>query len=265
MADYTAKDVQALRQASGAGMMDAKNALVETGGDMDAAKRLLREKGLGKAEARSDRENTQGVVAVGTAEGVVAIVELKSETDFVAKSDDFKALAQELADLVAADGEDAVAAKADQVDDMRVTLKENIAVGEVVRIEAGDGSVVDSYLHKQEDRGVNAVAVEISGATPELAHDIAVHIGFARPPFLSRDEVPADEVEVEREVLIAESRNEGKPEAALDKIVEGKLKGRFFQERVLLDQKFVKDEKQTITGLLGDAEVVRFAQVEIGG
>jgi elongation factor Ts len=265
MADYTAKDVQALRQASGAGMMDAKNALVETGGDMDAAKRLLREKGLGKAEARSDRENTQGVVAVGAADGVVAIVELKSETDFVAKSDDFKALAQELADLVAAEGEDAVASKVDEVDDMRVKLKENIGVGEVVRIEAGEGAVVDSYLHKQDDRGVNAVAVEISGATPELAHDIAVHIGFARPPFLSRDEVPADQVAAEREVLLAESRNEGKPEAALDKIVEGKLKGRFFQDRVLLDQKFVKDEKQTITGLLGDAEVVRFAQVEIGG
>jgi elongation factor Ts len=262
--DFSAKDVQALRQASGAGMMDAKNALVETEGDMEAAQRLLREKGLGKAEARSDRENSQGVVAVGSADGVVSIVELKSETDFVAKSDDFKTLAQELADLVAAEGEAAVEMRADDVDDMRVSLKENIAVGEVVRIEAGEGAVVDWYLHKQEDRGVNAVAVEVSGASAEVAHDLAVHIGFARPPFLSRDEVPEDEVAAEREVLLAESRNEGKPEAALDKIVEGKLKGRFFQERVLLDQKFVKDEKQTIAGLLGDAEVVRYAQVEIG-
>ena len=265
MADFSAKDVQALRQASGAGMMDAKNALVETGGDMEAAQRLLREKGLGKAEARSDRENTQGVVAVGIADGAVSIVELKSETDFVAKSDEFKALAQELADLVAGDGEDAVAAKAEQVDDMRVTLKENIGVGAVVRMEAGDGSVVDWYLHKQEDRGVNAVIVEVAGGSEQLAHDLAVHIGFARPPFLTRDEVPTDEVEAEREVLLAESRNEGKPEAALDKIVEGKLRGRFFMDRVLLDQKYVKDEKQSIAELLGDAEVVRFAQVEIGG
>jgi elongation factor Ts len=265
MADISAQDVQKLRQASGAGMMDAKKALVETDGDFDAAARLLREKGLGRAEARSDRENTQGCVAVGTAEGAVALVELKSETDFVAKSDDFTALAQELADLVAADGEAAVESRADAVDDLRVTLKENIAVGEVVRLEAGPGAVVDSYLHKQDGRGVNAVAIEVLGATAELAHDLAVHIGFARPPFLTRDEIPEGDIEAEREVLLAESRNEGKPEAALDKIVEGKLKGRFFQERVLLDQKFVKDEKQTIAGLLGDAEVVRYAQVEIGG
>lgn len=265
MAEFSAKDVQKLRQATGAGMMDAKNALVETDGDMEAAQRRIREKGLGKADARSDRENTQGVVAVGTADGVVAIVELKSETDFVAKSDDFKALAQSLADLVAAEGEDAVGSKADEVDDMRLALKENIAVGEVVRIEAGAGAVVDWYLHKQEDRGVNGVAVELSGGDAELAHDLAVHIGFSRPPFLSRDEVPEAEVAAEREVLLAESRNEGKPEAALDKIVEGKLKGRFFQQRVLLDQKFVKDEKQTIAGLVGDAKIVRYAQVEIGG
>ena len=265
MGDFSAKDVQALRQATGAGMMDAKKALEETGGDSEAAGRLLREKGLGKAEARSDRENTQGVVAVGADDGVVAIVELKSETDFVAKSEEFKALAQELADLVAANGETAVESKADAVDDMRVKLKENIAIGEVVRMEAGEGAVVDWYLHKQEDRGVNAVAVEVAGGTAEVAHDLAVHIGFTRPPFLTRDEVPEDEVAAERDVLLAESRNEGKPEAALDKIVEGKLKGRFFQERVLLDQKFVKDEKQTIVGLLGDAEVVRYAQVEIGG
>jgi elongation factor Ts len=265
MADISAKDVQKLRQASGAGMMDAKKALVETDGDFDAASRLLREKGLGKADARSDRENTQGCVAVGTADGVVAIVELKSETDFVAKSDDFTKLAQELADLAAADGVDAVASRADAVDDLRVTLKENIAVGEVVRLEAGEGAVVDSYLHRQDGRGVNAVAIEVAGGNPELAHDLAVHIGFSRPPFLSRDEVPAEEVTAERELLEAESRNEGKPEAALDKIVEGKLKGRFFQQRVLLDQKFVKDEKQTVAGLLGDAEIVRYAQVEIGG
>jgi elongation factor Ts len=265
MAQFSAKDVQELRQASGAGMMDAKKALVETEGDMEAAQRLLREKGLGKADARSDRENSQGVVAVGTADGVVAIVELKSETDFVAKSDAFKALAQELADLVATEGEGAVESRAEQVDDMRLTLKENIAVGEIVRIEAGTGAIVDWYLHKQEDRGVNAVAIEVSGGDAALAHDLAVHIGFTRPPFLTRDEVPEEEVVAEREVLLAESRNEGKPEAALDKIVEGKLKGRFFQARVLLDQKFVKDEKQTIADLLGDAEIVRYAQVEIGG
>lgn len=263
MANFTAKDVQSLRQATGAGMMDAKKALTETDGDADAAAKWLREKGLSKAASRADRENTQGAVAIATAGSAAAIVELKCETDFVAKSDQFKALVQAIADTVAADGEDAADVHKHAVDDLKVTLKENIEIGETVRIEAADGELLDTYLHRQEGRGVNGVIVELRGGTEELAHDLAVHIAFTKPSYLRRDDVPADEVAAERETLTNLTRAEGKPEAALDKIVEGRLGG-WFAERVLLDQKFVRDEKQTVKARLGDAELVRFAQVLIG-
>ncbi len=265
MAEFSAKDVQALRQKTGAGMMDAKKALVENDGDFEAAAKWLREKGLSSSAKRSDRANDQGAVAVGGDSEVMAIAEVKSETDFVAKSEQFTDLVQDLADLVAAKGEDEAKAEvADRVDDLKVTLKENIEVGQVIRFEKNAGNVIDSYLHNQAGRGVNAVLVELSGGDQELAHDLALHIAFRRPPYLTRDEVPEAEVAEERQMLEAETRNEGKPEQAIEKIVEGKLQGRFFAERVLLDQKFVRDESQTIVKLLGDATVVRFAQVVIG-
>jgi elongation factor Ts len=263
--EFTAKDVQALRQSSGAGMMDAKRALAENDGDFEAAAQWLREKGLAKAASRSDRENNQGAVAVAVdVDNVIgASVELKSETDFVAKSDQFKELAQEIATLVLAEGEEAAGQRAAAIDELKVTLKENIELGRVVRFDAAEGNILDTYLHVQSERGVNAVMVELAGATPELAHDLAVHIAFTKPPFLARDEVPADEVEAERKSLEAITKAEGKPEQAWPKIIEGRLNG-WYKERVLLDQAFVRDEKQTITQLLGDASIVRFAQVVIG-
>ncbi len=265
MAEFTAKDVQALRQATGAGMMDAKKALVENDGDFEAASKWLRENGLAKSAARTDRANTDGAVALAVADGrVAALVELKSETDFVAKSDDFIATAQAIADAVAADGDGAADSMKDRVDDLKVTLKENIEVGRIVRLEAADGNVLDTYLHKQDGRGKVAVAIELAGGSQELAHDIAIHIAFTKPQHLSRDEVPAEAVAEERETLLNITRNEGKPEAALEKIVEGKLNG-WYQERVLLEQKFVRDEKQTITQLLGGASVVRFGLIVVGG
>ena len=263
MADFTAKDVQALRQSTGAGMMDAKKALVETGGDHEAAAKWLREKGLAKAAGRTDRDNSQGTVAVAQEGSVAAIVELKCETDFVAKSDQFTSLVQEIATLVATRGEGAEAQKADAIDDLKVTLKENIGLGQVVRVEAGEGHTLESYVHRQDGRGVNGVIVELTGGTSEVAHDIAVHVAFARPRFLSRDEVPADEVEKERATLEAITRNEGKPEQALPKIVEGRLNG-YFKDICLLEQPYAKDDKVSISQLLAGASIVRFAQVEIG-
>ena len=144
-----------------------------------------------------------------------------------------------------------------------MVLKENIELGRVVRIAASEGAVVDTYVHRQDGRGVLAVAVELQGGSDELAHEIAVHIAFAKPAFLTRDEVPADEVAEERETLVGITRAEGKPEAAMEKIVEGRLTG-WFKERVLLEQNYVKDEKQTIAQLLGDATIVRFSLVAIG-
>jgi elongation factor Ts len=134
----------------------------------------------------------------------------------------------------------------------------------VRRLVAQPGQVVDTYLHQQSGRGVNAVAVVLDGGTDELAHEVAVHIAFTKPTYLSRDEVPEEDVEAERATVTEIARNEGKPEAAMEKIVEGRMNG-WFKERVLLDQSYVRDEKQTIAGMLGSARIVAFAQVVIGG
>jgi elongation factor Ts len=266
MADFTAKDVQALRQATGAGMMDAKKALQETDGDMDAAKKRLREKGLAKADDRADRDNAEGAIAVAVGAGTAALVELKCETDFVAKSDAYTQLAQDMADALATSGEGALDAFKDAVDDLKLTLKENIEVGRTARVELQQGEVVDTYLHRQDGRGVNGVIVVLAGGTTELAHDIAVHIAFAKPQYLRREDVPAELVDEERETLTKISRAEGKPEAALPKIIEGRLGG-WYKERVLLEQPFVRDEKQTIRQLAesGGARVVSFTQLFVGG
>jgi elongation factor Ts len=263
MVEFGAKDVQRLRQATGAGMMDAKRALEENDGDFDAAATWLREKGLVKSVERADRANEQGVIAAGSTGTAAALVELRCETDFVAKSADFVNLANDIAAAVAERGEAATAEFAGALDDLKLGLRENVELGRAVRFEAGDGDVLDTYLHIQNDRGVNGVLVQLRNGDRELAHDLCMHIAFSRPRYLTRDEVPADEVEAERKVLEAQTRNEGKPEQAIPKIVEGKLAG-FYAQQVLLEQKFVKDNKVTIKQMLGDAELVRFAQLEIG-
>ena len=259
----SAKDVQRLRQMTGAGMMDCKKALEDTDGDVEKAATALREKGLASSAKREDRESSQGAVAVKITDAGSAIVEIRCETDFVAKSDAFKGLVDELAALVAAKGPDATSEKSSQIDDLKVTLKENIELGRMVHYAANPATVVDSYLHVQNERGVLGVLVEAEGISQEIAHDIAVHIAFAKPDYLTRDEVPADDVEAERKTLEAQTRNEGKPEAALPKIVEGKLNG-FFKERVLLEQGFAKDDKQSVQQVIGEGKIVRFAWVKVG-
>ena len=258
---FTAKDVQNLRQATGAGMMDAKRALEETDGDFDAAAKALREKGLAKSVDRSDRDNSDGVVAVATGPGVAVIVELKSETDFAAKKPEFVAAAQTLADTVAAGG--SVDDHKDLVDDFKVTLKENIEVGRVEKVEVADGQAVDIYLHKQEGRGVNAVIVVLDGGDEALAHEVAVSAAFSKPRYLTREEVPQAEADEERATLEGITRAEGKPEQAIEKIVSGRLNA-WYKDQVLLEQPYAKDDKQSITELLGGATIARFAQVYIG-
>jgi len=205
-------------------------------------------------------------VAVASRGDAAAIVQLKSETDFVAKSPQFVDLVGELAELVATKGVDAVAERQDAIDDLKVTLKENIELGRVVRFEAAPGNELDDYLHVQNGRGVNAVLVELEGGTKDLAHDIAVHIAFGQPTHLTREEVPEAEIEAERESLTNQTRNEGKPEQALPKIVEGKLNGWYKRVPggVLLEQPYARDDKQSVQQVLGSARVVRFAQVTVG-
>lgn len=261
--EFTAKDVKALRDSSGAGMMDCKKALTENDGDMEAAKKWLREKGLAASAKREDRDATQGVVALAIVGNVGAIVELKCETDFTAGSDQFKAEAEALAALVAESGTDAVAQRNEQLEELKVTLKENISVGAVERVEGAEGNDIGSYQHVQGGRGVNGVLVAVDGGSPELAHDLAVHVAFARPKYLAKDDVPAEVVAAERETLETITRNEGKPEQAIEKIVDGRIQG-FFKDVAMLEQPYAKDDKQSVSQFIGSATIVAFAQVEIG-
>ena len=260
----TAKDVQALRQSTGVGMMDAKKALEANNGDKEAATQWLRVQGLASAAKRAERDAGEGAVAVVREGNVAAIVELRCETDFVAKSEEFVSLADEIAAQVCADGEESVAHFKENIEQMLTTLKENISIGRVYRLEAGPDEVVDTYFHPQSGRGVNAVAVVVKGANNEVAHELAVHIAFAKPLYLKREDVPQSEVDKERQTVEEITRNEGKPEAAMPKIIEGRLNG-WFKERVLLEQPYVKDEKETVQQFLKGATVSAYAQVVIGG
>jgi elongation factor Ts len=146
---------------------------------------------------------------------------------------------------------------------LKILLKEKIELGDIVRFEAASGNVLDSYIHIQGGRGVNGVLVEMSGATQDLAHDIAVHIAFARPKYLQKSDVPESVIAAERATLETVTRNEGKPEAAIGKIVEGRVQG-FFKDIALLEQPYAKDDKQSVAQVIGKATIVRFSQVEIG-
>jgi elongation factor Ts len=265
MATVTARDVAELRKRTGAGILDCRQALEETDGDLEKAEQWLREKGKISAGKRADRERAEGAVALVVDGPVGAIVALECETDFVAKSAEFVQLVDELAAELAAGSDAALQSQRERVEKLAVTLKENIAIGKTKRFEAPEGSVIGSYLHIQNGRGVNAVLVELAGGSQELAHNIAVHVAFTRPEYLRREDVPEDVVAAERRTVEAIARNEGKPDAALPKIMEGRMNG-WFKERCLLEQPYVRDEKITIAGLLsdGNAEIRRFAQVVVG-
>jgi elongation factor Ts len=269
MANYTAADVKRLRDLTGAGMLDSKNALVEADGDFEKAVELLRIKGAKDVGKRAERATAEGLVA---AKGG-ALIELNSETDFVAKNAEFQKLAD---DIVAA----AVASKATDLDSLKAaktadtTVEQAIAelsakIGEKLelrRFVAFDGTV-ETYLHKRSADLPPAVGVlvEYTGDTGEAAHAVALQIAALRPRYLTRDDVPEDIVANERRIAEETSRAEGKPEQALGKIVEGRLNG-FFKDVVLLEQPSVSDNKKTVKSLLDEAgvTVTRFARFEVG-
>ena len=250
MANVSAADVKKLRELTGAGMMDCKKALDEAEGDFDKAVELLRVKGAAKAAKRgAEREATAGLVANSGA----ALVELNCETDFVAKNDDFIAAAQQVAEAAAAARPaDVEALKGVEVDGTTVgELVSELAVKIGEKIELGRVAVFDepvvAYMHRRASDLPPAVGVlvEYSGDNAETARGVAMQVAAMRPSYLSRDEVPADVVAKEREIAEATAREEGKPEAALPKIVEGRLNG-FFKEVVLIDQPLAKDPKTTV-------------------
>ena len=266
----TAADVKKLRDLTGAGMMDSKKALEEAGGDVDKAVEVLRVKGAAKAAKRgAERTASSGLVA--TAGG--ALVELKSETDFVAKNDDFVAAAQKIADAAAA-------AKATDTEALKSVPLDGKTVGEVVedlaitngeKIELGQVAYFDGqsvvYMHKRAADLPPAVGVlvEYAGSDEDAARGAAMQIAAMKPTYLSRDEVPADIVEKERSIAEATAKEEGKPEQALPKIVEGRLNG-YFKEVALLDQPSVTDSKKNVKAVLDEAGVAvkRFARFEVG-
>jgi elongation factor Ts len=259
---FTAKDVSDLRKRTGAGMMDCKRALEHTDGDMEAAIQFLREKGLAKAGERLDRDNSQGAVAIATSATAAALVALRCETDFSAKNAAFTSLLDELVQLVLAKGPDAVAEKQDAIDDLKITIKENIALGDVVRWDIAEGAIVDTYLHRQDGRGVIGIMLEATGVDRELLHEIALHAAFAKPRYLSRDQVPDADIAKERVVLLEVTKAEGKPEAAWEKIVDGRVNA-WIADRVLLEQG-VHGDKETVQQRIGSGTITRLAITVIG-
>jgi elongation factor Ts len=270
MANFSAADVKKLRDLTSAGMMDCKKALEEADGDLEKAVEILRIK-LGKkaGERAESRQATAGLVA--TSGG--ALVELNSETDFVAKNDDFVSTAQRIADAAAA-------ARATDADSLRSVPLDDSTVGEVVanlamtigeKIELGRVAYFDGpsvvYLHKRAADLPPAVGVlvEYDGDNAEAARSAAMQVAAMRPKYLTREEVPADVVAKEREIAEASARDEGKPEQAISKIIEGRVNS-FYKDTVLLEQPSVTEHKLTVKAVLDAAGVTvkRFARFEVG-
>lgn len=278
MANYTVADIQALRERTGAGMLDVKKALDEADGDLDKAVDILRVKGLKGVTKREGRSASEGLVmaVIEDVEGgqVGTLIEINSETDFVAKNDKFIALAQKVLDAVVAAGADSAEAALaapvdgktvkDLIDENAGVLGEKIVLRRVARVEA---PVVADYLHRTNKDLPAQVGVLVGSDAKagSVARDIAMHIAAYSPIYLVREDVPADTVANERRVAEETAKGEGKPEAALPKIVEGRLTG-FFKENVLVEQAYAKDSKSSVGQVIeatGGA-VVSFARFRVG-
>ncbi|MFT4214622.1 MAG: translation elongation factor Ts [Microbacterium sp.] len=274
MANFTIADIKALREQLGTGMVDTKKALEEADGDLEKAVEILRLKGAKGNAKRADRSTSEGLVAATLADGKVTIIELNTETDFVAKNERFIALADKVlaaAAAVAAESvEEALAADADGKSVADLISDEAAIIGEKVelrRVRTLTGDKFEIYLHKTNKDLPPQVGVVLAytGDDAETARSIAQHISFANPTYLTREDVPAAEVEKEREIVTEISRNEGKPEAALPKIVEGRVNA-FFKQVALLDQDYAKDNKLSVAKVAGDAglTLTDFARFKVG-
>ncbi len=274
MANISIADIKALREQLGTGMVDTKKALEEADGDLEKATEILRLKGAKGNAKRADRSTSEGLVAAKENGQTATLIELACETDFVAKGEKFIALADKVLDAVAAAGattvEEGLAAPAgsgtvaDLISDEAAILGEKI---ELRRVAVVSGEHFAIYLHKTSKDLPPQVGVVVgySGDDAETARSIAQHISFANPEYLAREDVPAAAVENERRIVEEISRNEGKPEAALPKIIEGRL-GAYFKQVALLEQDYAKDNKLTISSVLKDAglTVSGFARFKVG-
>ncbi|WP_427383393.1 translation elongation factor Ts [Janibacter sp. G56] len=275
MANYTAADIKALREATGAGMLDVKKALDEADGDQAKATEILRVKGLKGVTKREGRTTSNGLVAASAENGVGTLVEVLCETDFVAKGEKFIALADRVfaqaVAIGAADAETLLTSTLEDgqsvkelLDSANATIGEKIEVKRVARVEA---PVVSAYLHKTSPDLPAQIGVLLGteGGDEQVARDVAMHIAAFSPSVLTREEIDAETVENERRVAEATAKEEGKPEAALPKIVEGRVNG-YFKENVLLEQPFAKDAKKTVAKVLEEAgaKATEFARFRIG-
>lgn len=274
MANFTIADLKALREQLGTGMVDTKKALEEADGDVEKATEILRLKGAKGNAKRADRSTSEGLIVAREQDGAVTLIELACETDFVAKNDRFIALAEKVADAVSAVKADAVeaalAASAGEKSVEQLISEEAAIIGEKVelrRVRTISGDKVEVYLHRtSKDLPPQiGVVVAYSGDDAETARSIAQHISFANPSYLTRDDVPAEAVEKEREIVTEISRNEGKPEAALPKIVEGRVSA-FIKQVALLEQDYAKDNKLSVAQVAKDAgiTVTDFARFKVG-
>ncbi|MBT2494227.1 MULTISPECIES: translation elongation factor Ts [Microbacterium] len=274
MANFTIADLKALREQLGTGMVDTKKALEEADGDVAKATEILRLKGAKGNAKRADRSTSEGLIVAREQDGAVTLIELACETDFVAKNERFIALADKVADAAAAVKADSVdaalAASAGDKSVEQVISEEAAIIGEKVelrRVRTISGDKVEVYLHRtSKDLPPQiGVVVAYSGDDAETARSIAQHISFANPSYLSREDVPADAVEKEREIVTEISRNEGKPEAALPKIVEGRVSA-FIKQVALLEQDYAKDNKLSVAQVAKDAgiTVTDFARFKVG-
>lgn len=261
------ESIRKLRELTGAGMMDVKKALTDAGNDEEKAIALLRERGIVKAAKKADREAKEGVVRFVVSGKKAAMVEVNSETDFVARNSDFQALVEKLAQAaLEAQTSDLEAFKNHSMEGETVAnviaaaagkIGENLVLNRVAYI---DGELVAGYVHSN---GKIGVLVDLAGGDEVKAKDVALHVAAERPQFLKREQVNADDIEKEREILTNKAVNEGKPQQIVEKIVEGQI-GKFYQEKVLPEQSFVKDNSLTVQKYLGDAVVRQFIRFEIG-
>jgi elongation factor Ts len=273
MANYTAADVKALREKSGAGMMDCKSALDEAEGNIDKAFEVLRLKGLKGISKREGRTTSNGLIVARVSGGTGYLIELACETDFVAKAERFVALGEEIGDAIVAAGAKDLASSlsaalkgktvADAINDEAAVLGEKV---ELRRVSSVSDVAVDAYLHRTSKDLPPQVGVLVAfDGNAETAHDVAVHIAAFSPSVLTREEISAETVETERRIAEETAKNEGKPEAALPKIVEGRVNG-YFKENVLLEQDFAKDNKLSVQKVLDQSstKVSAFLRFRVG-
>ena len=266
MTTISASLVKELRDATGAGMMDCKRALEETRGDLEAARTLLRERGLASAGKKAERATSDGLVGFIVEDGQGAILGVGSETDFVAKNDEFQQFAIKALRAIFAGGESALEEFEPERLELIGKLGENIVFTGAARFESSDGHVIAGYAHPPANK--IGVLVELSGGTTELARQLAMHISFAAPEWRTREDVPTEIIDAERQIFLRSDEVQSKPEAAREKIVDGMLAKRFFAATpggVLVEQAWIHEPAKTVGQVLDEAgaAVERFARVTV--